>query len=1574
MVRGFSWWILRRNQPDRNRNLKEEQVSRVLSLKQTAIVTFALCYFTLFSHLMHLTVSTAYAEDLKQLKSEFNQFLKQGKFSEAIFLGEKALKISQKMNGEKSEETAACYNNLGVAYHDTGDYRKAESTYQKALSIILEIRGKKYGSTGKYYYNLAALYFDMGDYGKAESLCQKALTIILEIYGENSSDTDDIYFNMASRYVKLGNYDKAEPLIKKCLKINKESIRTDLVKSNRYEVLGSLYRKMGRNDKAKQLEQEAQSLRNEHAAKTKLLETSPSLKKAENELNEAYQSCMAILNTEAQGRLKDRQEEWIKRRAKGLESDARGIKEVETSIFEDTKQRIAHLKALSSTPFQWMLKTSGSPDSRVNPVNLPKETLTVSFNPASSATVEAGSPINVSWTLNHAPVQPDKVYDFVILSIPNTVRLKGEGFMVLPPQQDLPFGLKYNPDRFRVVFPLYLLNQKKPGSFIVRPLVAGRFDIEWSYLALDRKTRQLVFSAEEPNRSASFEVLDATPKIIVQDRMGGDTPKDIRVSYSGAYELKTYENYFEIYQAATGRLILQEAGTIPEFSSTSRFLVYYSSNGLVVLDLLNTEPISFPEGITFSTVDIAWARGDSSMILGGSAYGTINLLNPYLDSQKGITTRGAVCQCAACSAWGNGLVFDRETSLVNIACNGVDEGPGLCDSLLGDLSAEVLGYDSCEAWTSYLNQLGLQMPSAPQRGWTFPGGLWFSHGISEEPGTQLDPEDKVLLKSLLRPPKKASFSEGLSEGIASSTSKVTYTSNPDVVEEALANRLKEKGLNFPKNLPMNKTTGNMEGSANRVLDKVFPKEDCFSRNITEYWQYTEAQGAPTLLRMSCGDGAAHTNVSGALVLMDNKGGWIDLAERLGEFLKSRSRELSSDPLELSYEAYYGGAPEVRIFLSANDILMICSIDAHYILLYDARQNRIISFITDVIEADGLQSLRLSQDGRFVLQINKGGRLFIYDVQKSKRILNGVYLDDEWVLYTDEGFYDATTEGGHFVSWYYPGLQEHFDFNQFESAFKRPELIKEILSGGSSELPSVKPTSPPRITLASHEPLIETTEKSYTLNASVSAPDSVTTVRIFVNGEPVKEMPIGGKTADVSAEVPLLSGLNRISAVAYNEKGFSSNLKYVDVVCTNAEVPKPDLYVLTVGISQYPKLPKEWQLSYAHTDASNLADAFKSQEGKLFRKVHTRTLANQDATPTSITEELTALEKSGKNDLVVIMLAGHGIRSKDGTFYFLTPTGDINAPETGDGALSWEMLGQYLEKIPGRVVLLLDACHSGGVTTETVVPNDDLAKKLFAKGKGGVTVLAASKGRQVSMESPDVGGGFGVFTYGIVQALSAKAAEADTDGNGFVEWLELVQNVSAFVHNETRGAQTPWVARSEIFGDFPVAIGERRLAKKAEIPVQLPPPYMGLEKEVTKKMEELPVRPSTPERPATKAFSAPAPASPSPTADSVGPIDAAIRSYYTAVQNKNIDQAINFYATAKRPKIKRGVLETIAKGTLAYRIEKIDPVEVGNGRAKVMVYLYQKKIDKSEDHWEIAMDLINEQGEWRIVSTPGKKIP
>jgi hypothetical protein len=455
--------------------------------------------------------------------------------------------------------------------------------------------------------------------------------------------------------------------------------------------------------------------------------------------------------------------------------------------------------------------------------------------------------------------------------------------------------------------------------------------------------------------------------------------------------------------------------------------------------------------------------------------------------------------------------------------------------------------------------------------------------------------------------------------------------------------------------------------------------------------------------------------------------------------------------------------------------------------------------------DAVTSVGFSTDGLFVMSGSKDMTTRIWDINNGYEVVKFISSSDgEWIIVTPDGYYNTSPEGASLLHWVYPGGLETFTFEQFESRFKRPDIIKARLSGNlEAGLPAPAMTRPPHIEMPDHLVIKETSAKNYSLVLTSSALEEIKTVRVFVNGKPTLEVPVNAKEKELSLDVPLFSGANRITAVAYDEKGFSSNPKYVDVLSKHAGLAKPNLYVFAIGVSDYPRLASRWQLEFAHTDAKALVEALKNQEGKLFGEVRYNLLTNENATVQTIDDVLDALSGMDENDLAVIFMAGHGVKAEDGTFYFLTSDGSFEEPQRE--GLSWASVGKHLSRVKGRVILLLDACHSGSIVTETVVPNDELAQQFFTGGRLGIIVFSASKGRQYSLESPDIGGGFGIFSYALTQSLGPRAKDVDTNSNGFVEFMELVDFVSSYVDKETKGEQTPWLSRKELFGDLPIAV-------------------------------------------------------------------------------------------------------------------------------------------------------------------------
>ena len=76
----------------------------------------------------------------------------------------KALGIWESIYGEKHENVAACYNNIGSIYSKQGDYESATQCYQKALTILKAILGENDTKIATLYNNIGRLYSNQNEY------------------------------------------------------------------------------------------------------------------------------------------------------------------------------------------------------------------------------------------------------------------------------------------------------------------------------------------------------------------------------------------------------------------------------------------------------------------------------------------------------------------------------------------------------------------------------------------------------------------------------------------------------------------------------------------------------------------------------------------------------------------------------------------------------------------------------------------------------------------------------------------------------------------------------------------------------------------------------------------------------------------------------------------------------------------------------------------------------------------------------------------------------------------------------------------------------------------------------------------------------------------------------------------------------------------------------------------------------------------------------------------------------------------------------------------------------------------
>lgn len=248
-----------------------------------------------------------------------------------------------------------------------------------------------------------------------------------------------------------------------------------------------------------------------------------------------------------------------------------------------------------------------------------------------------------------------------------------------------------------------------------------------------------------------------------------------------------------------------------------------------------------------------------------------------------------------------------------------------------------------------------------------------------------------------------------------------------------------------------------------------------------------------------------------------------------------------------------------------------------------------------------------------------------------------------------------------------------------------------------------------------------------------------------------------------------------------------------------------LWVLAIGVSQYED--SSISLKYADHDAETIARLLRTQEGLLFAQVHTQVLVNEQATKREILREIDGfLGQASSGDVVVVFMAGHGMKDRKTDTYYFVPYNASLESLFYDG-LAMPLFEEACKRIENRVdklVLLMDTCHSGSlqVNARAVNPGEDLTEALSqAKGR---YILSASEGGELSFEHEDFRfenetRGHGGFTYSLMRGMLGRAA----DERGVVWMSRLFGHVNRDVPLLTRAKQHP---HSQILGsDLPLFV-------------------------------------------------------------------------------------------------------------------------------------------------------------------------
>ena len=491
-----------------------------------------------------------------------------------------------------------------------------------------------------------------------------------------------------------------------------------------------------------------------------------------------------------------------------------------------------------------------------------------------------------------------------------------------------------------------------------------------------------------------------------------------------------------------------------------------------------------------------------------------------------------------------------------------------------------------------------------------------------------------------------------------------------------------------------------------------------------------------------------------------------------------------------------------------------------------------------LEADGSQRWRiplpgaafavnLADDGRTLVAALGDGTVRWYRAADGAELLAlFVHADrSRWVAWTPSGHYDAAPGGEEMIGWLVNrGVDQVPDFfpaNVFRDRFYRPDVVALVLdvlderaavaqadAARARPAPTPAPLAevlPPVLRIRAPERDAPVTGDLVRLELDISTPDDapLTEVSARVNGRLVPEARKEGSA--ITLPLPAIADTELfVSLQPANRHGFGPTVDLrlrrdePAAAAPSARV-RPKLYVLAIGVSEYEDA--SLRLNYAAKDAEDIAALFAAQTGPLYREVEVRLLTDAKASFMGVRAGLGWLRREMTDiDTALIFVAGHGVNDNNGDLFFLTHETELDA--IYETAVEATMFTDTIQRLPGRVIYMMDTCHSGNLDfVRRGAARVDLNRHLQdLRAATGAVVFSSAMGSQYALESPLWGNG--AFTLAVLEGL---AGQADIDGDGTVTVSELHAWISNRVKALTDGAQTPVLRLPDEVRDFPVAM-------------------------------------------------------------------------------------------------------------------------------------------------------------------------
>ena len=743
----------------------------------------------------------------------------------------------------------------------------------------------------------------------------------------------------------------------------------------------------------------------------------------------------------------------------------------------------------------------------------------------------------------------------------------------------------------RILVPLHQPGSRQRGSLQIKPLRAGRWTLTANVITgLACGSERL---SQERSRTITVEA--SAPEIIVQDPYSLDAPDQVIVANSGRHRAHVFKGRYRVFDTATGAKIVDRAGHDPNFSPTSRYVVadIADNDGMhfEVVDLLDGRVISLPVGPM-----IAFAEGDAVLVdalprLGGLSAEQLLIDVPEQRAAKLMEIGQGPGSCNACAGWdSSGVRVDLDNGVVVFAggfgeeatLNAWSGARSIAAKDADDLRAimardyEVAPFavpDKRLSWSAL--QYAHAAHYSAEDAEIFADQSWYkaAKALADRRVVHngVDPRDRVSVPAPLDQDAEATqvaLATGDWRGQARAAAGAQDTGQRRLIESLALFGLAvlpptQKERAWPTAAIEAARTGDnrfltyeaqqdLQAPAIKALEQrflaafpalkrlfstydkpeyvTFPYDGNFDdtarmefdRHLMGAWRWDTFNGPLWLLQLHVIEGSGAFG-SGALLLVDKKGApggrIVNLSGALGGF----------------WDGSYGtnfGSTRLVTDLVFDRYLLLASRPSQTIAVFDVQTGQRTMLRTNVHQIDLLQSLHLTADFANVLQVNNDGQFFLHRISDASTILSGRFVDDELILYDNQGYYSATFEGAHFVQLRFPGRAGLYTFQQFASVLEQPERIAAIIAGAPVDPRSPGLTPPPEMDVT----LAVDAAGSHVLKAIARASNRLAGVRVFADGQLIARVALDGQQAERTIRLPDLGGRHTLTVLATRQAG------------------------------------------------------------------------------------------------------------------------------------------------------------------------------------------------------------------------------------------------------------------------------------------------------------------------------------------------------------------------------------------------------------------------------------------------------